>query len=331
MVTGSIATDHLMQFPGKFVDSIVASHLDRLSLSFLVSGLATHYGGVGANVAFGMGVLGMKPVLVGAVGSDFDGYRAWLEGHGVDCAAVHVSATSLTARFTCTTDTAQCQIASFYPGAMSEASTIALAPVVSSRAIDLMLIGPDDPAAMLAHTREAKRLGVAFAADPSQQLPRLSPGDCRTLIDGAAYLFSNDYEWELLTSATRWSEREILGRVGARITTLGSKGCLIVANDGTRMEVGAVPVASIVDPTGAGDAFRAGFLAAVVYGLAIERAAQLGSLIAALTLDAPGPQEWTLDIGVALSRLKDAYGDKAAGDIEPVLRARAEETRAVTA
>ena len=178
-VTGSIATDHLMHFPGRFTEHLVDGHLDRVSLSFLVDDLVVHRGGVGANIAFGMGVLGRRPVLVGAAGADFDGYRAWLESHGVNCAGVLISASAHTARFTCTTDDDQCQIASFYAGAMSEARAIALAPVVAAHGIELILVGANDPAAMVAHTEEARQLGVPFAADPSQQLPRLDAGQCR--------------------------------------------------------------------------------------------------------------------------------------------------------
>ncbi|MEW2165326.1 carbohydrate kinase family protein [Streptomyces sp. NPDC007084] len=319
LVTGSIATDHLMRFPGKFADSLIGTHLDRVSLSFLVDDLVTRRGGVAANIAFGMGVLGLRPVIVGAVGTDFADYRVWLEEHGVDCTALYESATAATARFTCTTDSDQCQIASFYPGAMSEASTIKLAPVAASGDVELVLIGANDPAAMLAHTTEARELGIPFAADPSQQLPRLGRDDCRALVDGAAYLFTNEYEWELLAKATGWSDQEITRRVGLRVTTLGGDGCLIASSDGTETKVAAVPSAEIVDPTGVGDGFRAGFLAGISHGLAARRAAQLGALIATLVLETSGPQEWSLVPQTALARLTEAYGEAAATEIRPLL------------
>ncbi|MBO0830378.1 MAG: carbohydrate kinase family protein [Actinobacteria bacterium] len=320
VVTGSVATDHLMHFPGRFADSLIGTHLDQVSLSFLVDHLVTRRGGVAANIAFGMGTLGLRPVLVAAVGSDFTDYRVWLEDHGVDCTALHVSATAGTARFTCTTDDDQCQIASFYPGAMSEASTIKLAPIVASGGIDLVLIGANDPAAMLAHTREVRELGIAFAADPSQQLPRLDRDECRALVDGAAYLFTNEYEWELLTRTTGWSDREVTGRVGLRVTTMGGKGCLLTVSDGTTIKIGAVPPTGIVDPTGVGDAFRAGFIAGISRGLALERAAQLGALAATLALETSGPQAWSLDSRTVVARIAEAYGDAAASDIQPALR-----------
>lgn len=321
VVTGSIATDHLMRFPGRFAEQLVDTHLDRLSLSFLVDDLVIRRGGVAANIAFALGVLGHAPVLVGAVGPDFDDYRAWLERHGVDCAHLRVSTTAHTARFTCTTDDDQCQLASFYAGAMSEARHIELAPVLATREVDLVLVGANDPATMLAHTEEARRLGVPFAADPSQQLPRLDRDACRSLVDGARFLFTNEYEWELLTRKTGWDADEIMRRVELRVTTLADKGCLLVTAGGAETHVDAVPAREIVDPTGVGDAFRAGFLAGTGAGLPPERAAQLGSLIATLVLETSGTQEWHLDAGTGLSRLADAYGPTARDEVEPVLRA----------
>jgi adenosine kinase len=320
VVTGSIATDHLMRFPGRFAEHLVATHLDRLSLSFLVDDLVVRRGGVAANIAFALGVLGRAPVLVGAVGQDFDDYRTWLERHGVDCTHLRVSTTAHTARFTCTTDDDQCQLASFYAGAMSEARHIELAPVLATREVDLVLVGANDPAAMLAHTEEARRLGVPFAADPSQQLPRLDRDACRHLIDGAKFLFTNEYEWELLTRRTEWDADEIMRRVGLRVTTRADKGCLLATADAKEIHVDAVPARDVVDPTGVGDAFRAGFIAGIGGGLPAERAAQLGSLIATLVLETSGTQEWRLDIGGGLRRLADTYGPTAHDEVEPVLR-----------
>ncbi|MFI7673136.1 carbohydrate kinase family protein [Actinophytocola sp. NPDC049390] len=320
VVTGSIATDHLMRFPGRFAEQLVDTHLDRLSLSFLVDDLVIRRGGVAANIAFALGVLGQAPVLVGAVGPDFDDYRAWLARHGVDCTHLHVSPTAHTARFTCTTDDDQCQLASFYAGAMAEARNITLAPVLAARAVDLVLVGANDPAAMLAHTEEARELGVPFAADPSQQLPRLDRTACRSLVDGARFLFTNEYEWELLTRRTGWDADEITRRVELRVTTLADKGCLLVTADGRETHVDAVPARAIVDPTGVGDAFRGGFIAGIGGGLRAERAAQLGSLVATLVLETAGTQEWHLDVDTGLRRLADAYGPVARDEIEPLLR-----------
>lgn len=315
-VTGSIATDHLMRFPGKFSEQLLADHLQKVSLSFLVDDLVMHRGGVAGNMAFAMGVLGGSPTLIGAVGEDFDEYRQWLTRHGVNCDTVLVSRSAYTARFVCTTDEDMAQIASFYPGAMSEARNIKLADVVKQTGTpDLVIIGANDPEAMFLYTEECRKLGLAFAADPSQQLARLSGEEIRRLIDGAAYLFTNDYEWDLLLQKSGWSEAEVMSQIQLRVTTLGEKGVDLVGRDGTFVHVDVVPETHKEDPTGIGDAFRAGFLTGRDAGLSLERSAQLASLVATLVLEAPGPQEWTWNKDVAVQRLTDAYGAEAAADI----------------
>ena len=319
-VTGSIATDHLMRFPGKFSEQLLAEHLQKVSLSFLVDDLVVHRGGVAGNMAYAIGVLGGRAVLVGAAGVDFTDYREWLEAAGVDCDNVLVSDTQHTARFVCTTDEDMAQIASFYPGAMSLARNIRMADIVAAAgAPELVIVGANDPDAMFAHTDECRELGLAFAADPSQQLARLSGEEIRRLVDGATYLFSNDYEWDLMLSKTGWTDADVLAQVGLRVTTLGAKGVEIVSADGTRLHVGVVPETAQVDPTGVGDAFRAGFLTGRGAGLDLERSAQLGSLVAVLVLETTGTQNWTWDLGVAKERLTDAFGPDAAAEIASAL------------
>ncbi|GJF10963.1 adenosine kinase [Mycolicibacterium cyprinidarum] len=319
-VTGSIATDHLMRFPGRFSEQLLADHLQKVSLSFLVDDLVVHRGGVAGNMAFAMGSLGGNPTLVGAVGKDFDEYRQWLTSRGVNCDSVLVSESAYTARFVCTTDEDMAQIASFYPGAMSEARDIKLADVVArTGSPSLTIIGANDPEAMFLHTEECRSLGLPFAADPSQQLARLSGEEIRRLIDGATYLFTNDYEWDLLLQKSGWSEAEVMKQIQLRVTTLGEKGVDIVGRNGTFIHVDVVPETHKEDPTGIGDAFRAGFLTGRDAGLSLERAAQLASLVATLVLEAPGPQEWSWDRTSALQRLSDAYGDEAGQEIAAAL------------
>ncbi|MEN3266906.1 MAG: adenosine kinase [Pseudonocardia sp.] len=316
-VTGSIATDQLMHFPGRFVDQLVADQLDRLSLSFLVDDMVIRPGGVAGNIAYALGVLGQAPLLVGAVGADFGEYRSRLEANGVDCSAVLVCADVNTARFVCTTDDDMRQLASFYTGAMARSREISLAPFTGR--VDLALIGANDPEAMLRHTDECRELGLPFAADPSQQLARMEGPEIRRLVEGARYLLTNDYEWELLLKKTGWTEAQIAEKIEIRITTHGEKGVEIYGPE--TLKIGIVPETGKVDPTGVGDAFRAGFLAAVAGGLSMERSAQLGSLIAVQVLETDGPQEWTWDRAHGLERLRDAYGPDAATEIERVLPA----------
>jgi adenosine kinase len=321
-VTGSIATDHLMHFPGRFAESLIADQLHKVSLSFLVDDLVVRRGGVASNIAFGLGQLGLQPILVGAVGADFADYRSWLERHGVDCASVHISEVAHTARFVCTTDDDLNQIASFYAGAMAEARNIELAPVASrSGGLDLVLISANDPAAMLRHSQECRARGFAFAADPSQQLARMEGGDVLGLIEGARYLLTNEYERSMLEGKSGLRGDQVLEHVGVRVTTLGKDGVEITGRDFDRIHV---PVARDViadDPTGVGDGFRAGFFAAISWGLGLERAAQVGSLVAALVLETVGPQEYEIRAEDFAKRIADSYGDDAAAEIKPHLPA----------
>lgn len=315
LIAGSVATDHLMTFAGKFTDSLVVDQLDKLSVSFLVDDLEVRRGGCAANICFGLGNLGLRPVLVGAVGEDFGDYRSWLERHLVDCGSVHVSPTRHTARFVCTNDSAMAQIASFYPGAMSESREIELKPIVDRVGDpDYVLIGPDDPEGMLRHTDECRQRGYRFVADPSQQLA-FGDGDLiRQLVDGAHILFSNEYEASLITQKTGWSREEVLERVGTWVVTLGAEGVRIERRGEESVTVSAVPEIRKVEPTGVGDAFRAGYLAALVWGLSDERAAQLGCLLAVYVVEQVGTQEYTLSGEAFLHRAEETYGADARAD-----------------
>ena len=320
-VTGSIATDHLMTFQGRFTDSLVVDQLDKISLSFLVEDLEMRRGGIAANIAFGMGCLGLDPILVGAVGQDFADYRSWLARHRVDTSSVHVSELRHTARFVCTTDTDHAQIASFYAGAMTEARDIELTPIAERvGGLDLVVISANDPEAMLRHTEECRARGYRFAADPSQQAAWMEGPGLRQLIDGATYLFTNEYEAALIEQKTGWGAEEILDRVGTRVVTLGAKGVRIDAKDEPSIHVGCAPEQRKADPTGVGDAFRAGFLASLAWGLDHERAAQVGSLLAAHVIETVGTQEYELGQARFLERLGQAYGAEAVADVEPFLR-----------
>ena len=316
LICGSIATDHLMTFPGRFKDSLVVEQLDKLAVSFLVDDLEIRRGGVAPNMCFGLGRLGLRPVLVGAAGEDFVDYRSWLERHGVDCSFVHISDTRHTARFVCTTDSSMAQFASFYAGAMSEARQIELRPIVEQvGAPDYVLIAADDPEGMLRHTRECRQRGFPFIADPSQQLA-FSDGELiRDLIDGATYLFSNEYESHMIESKTGLSADEVLERVGTQVTTLGADGVRITSRSTETVEVKAAPGVTAVEPTGVGDGFRAGFLAGLEWGFGHERAAQVGCVLAAYVVETVGTQEYTFTGRQFVDRVRTAYGEEAASDV----------------
>ncbi|WP_344732216.1 carbohydrate kinase family protein [Nocardioides fonticola] len=309
-----------MTFNGRFEESLVVEQLDKLSVSFLVDDLEIRRGGVGPNICFGLARLGLRPVLVGAAGEDFVEYRSWLERHGVVCDHVRVSESKHTARFVCTTDTTMAQFASFYAGAMSEARLIELAPIVAKVGEPAyVLIGADDPEGMLRHTEECRQRGYRFIADPSQQLA-FSDGDLiRPLVDGAAILFSNEYESHLIEQKTGWSAEEVLARVGVQVTTLGAAGVRIRRAGEDDVVVAAAAGVTAVEPTGVGDAFRGGFLAATAWGLGLERAAQVGCVLAAYVVETVGTQEYSFTAEQFVARVRASYGDAAAEEIAPHL------------
>jgi adenosine kinase len=315
-VAGSVGLDHLMTFPGKFTDSLVAGSLEKVSLSFLVDGLDVRRGGCAANISFGLGVLGLNPILIAAVGKDFADYDAWLKRHGVDTSHALVSKDQHTAHFTVTTDTELNQIASFFPGAMSEARNIELGPIIDKvGALDILVVSPDDPEAMLRHTEVALSMGITVVADPSQQMARMSGEEIKKLINGATYLFMNEYELALAIQKTGWSDDEILQRVKYRIVTLGAEGARIESVDGTFIKVGCAKEKAKIDPTGVGDSFRAGFVAGLAWGLSLERCAQIGSLLATYVIETTGTQEYRFTSSEFIERFSSAYGVDAASEI----------------
>lgn len=312
-VTGSIATDHLMTFPGRFVEQLMPDQLDKVALSFLVDSLVIRRGGVAANIAFGLGCLGLRPLLVGTAGTDFGEYRDWLERHRVDTSGVRESVRHHTARFIGTTDVDMNQIASFYPGAMTEDREIDLAELAGQ--VDLVLIGASDPDAMLNFTKQCIQNQIPFAADTSWQLARLDGEQVRSLITGAAFLFCNEYEATLTEHKTGWTPADLSDRVGVRVTTLGSNGARVDRAGRPPVLVPAVPGVKPEEPTGAGDAFRAGFLAATAWGLSLERAAQLGNILAVHALETTGTQEYQLQPEALIERFSAAYGGQAGAEI----------------
>ena len=268
------------------------------------------------NICYGMAQLGGSPVLIGAVGADFDEYRGWLTRHGVNCEFVYVSERHHTARFVCTTDEEMCQIGSFYAGAMAEANHISIADAWQAVDADLAVISAYDPAAMVQHSAECRDRGLRFAADPSQQIARMTGEQMIGLIEGADLLFTNDYEKNLLESKTGRSEADVRAMVNVQVTTLGSRGVEITGHDVERVHVPVAKERHKADPTGVGDAFRAGLLTGREWGLSWERAAQVGSLLATMVLETVGTQEYAVKPVEFAERLAQSYGDDAAAEVE---------------
>ncbi|NJL93855.1 MAG: carbohydrate kinase family protein [Anaerolineae bacterium] len=274
LISGSIGYDYLMRFPGRFANALVADKLDKISVSFLVEDMTRHFGGVAANIAYTLARLGARPRLMGAAGQDFDAYRVYLEGHGVDTSTVMQINELFTASFFCNTDQENNQIASFYAGAMARAGEYAIADV-TDRAPDYVVISPDDPAAMLRRVEECMARGIPYLFDPSQQVARLAPEVLRLGAAHAHMLMCNEYEWEVIQQNTALSLAEVTAQGTIFINTLGADGARLAVGDEV-IWVPAVPPQVIADPTGAGDAFRAGVLRGFSLGLPWPTAVQMG-------------------------------------------------------
>jgi adenosine kinase len=304
IVTGSIAYDYLMSFPGKFTEHFLAEHMQRVSLSFLVDSMDKRRGGCAPNIAYTLSLLGERPYLMGTAGQDFGEYRHWLEAAGVDTSLVHQVPDKFTASFFCSTDTENNQIASFYTGAMAHAAEL------SFRTIDqpgLVIVSPNDPAAMVQYAEECRALNIPCIFDPGQQCARMSGAELRDGIAGARILICNDYEFELIRQKTGMAEADVLGVAQSLIVTRGDAGCSIYEG-GSRTDVKAVPPGRIVDPTGVGDAFRGGLMKGLATGAPYQTCAQLGSVAATYALEHLGGQSHAYTRSEFKARYEQHFG-----------------------
>jgi adenosine kinase len=310
VVTGSIAYDYLMRFPGRFREHFIAENMHKVSLSFLVEDMSRHWGGVAANIAFTLGLLGQRPRLMGTAGRDFSDYRAWLEGVGVDTSPVVVIEEVFTASFFANTDLENNQISSFYSGAMAYAKDYTLAQTVKGIP-DYVVVSPNDPTAMNRLTDECNERGIPFMYDPSQQVPRLDGGVLRHSIERCHTLIVNEYEWSLISNKTGMSREDVLGRVNVLIITQGKQGAQIFA-DGQCHDIPAFPVPehAIADPTGVGDAFRAGILCGMAHDWPWDVTGRLASLCAAYVLENVGTQTHRYIPQEFVARYRTAFDDR---------------------
>jgi adenosine kinase len=304
VVTGSIAFDYLMSFPGKFIDHFLHEHLERVSLSFLVDTMDKRRGGCAPNIAYTLALLGERPFLMAAAGQDFVDYRQWLEAAGVDTSLVKQVADKFTASFFCSTDADNNQIASFYAGAMANAGELSL------RTVDgcgLVIISPNDPAAMTQYAQECRSLGIPYIYDPGQQCTRMSGEELADGIRGARIVIANDYEFELIRQKTGMSETDVLAESQALIVTRGEHGSAVFTAAG-RADVPAVKPHRIVDPTGVGDAFRGGLMKGLAKGVDMKTAAQMGSTAATYALEHLGGQSHSYTWKEFAARYEQHFG-----------------------
>ena len=287
LITGSVAYDYLMTFPGHFKEQILPERLESISLSFLVDSMSKQRGGIAPNIAYTMALLGVRPRVMATVGEDFEEYRAWLEDRGVDTSLMCVVPGVFTASFFATTDHASAQIASFYPGAMGYAGTQSIKELPGKP--DLVIVSPNAPDAMMKFPAECRELGIRYLYDPSQQVLRLEGNELARDMEGAHFLFCNDYEFGLISRKTGWSLDQILEHVRVLVITRGKDGADLYSG-GDSVHIPTVPEDEIVDPTGVGDAFRGGFLAGYSRGFDWKLCGEIGSLAAVYCLEQRGPQ-----------------------------------------
>lgn len=314
ILTGSIAFDYLMSFPGYFKDHILPEHLESISLSFLVDEMVRQPGGVAANIAYTLGLLCETPRLVATAGVDFSEYRQVLEDAGVDTSGVKVIEDKFTASFFVNTDLSNAQIASFYAGAMADAALISMADLGLTKE-DLVVISPNAPDAMIKYGQECQALGVPYVFDPSQQIVRLDQEGLRAGITGAHALFVNEYEFELLQKHTQLSAEEILSGLSFAVITLAEAGSRVYQNGAFLSDVPAFPPERVQDPTGVGDAFRAGFLKGYVNGFDLVLCAQMGALAATYSLEEMGPQNHCYMMNDFVNRFRTLFDDQGTLDV----------------
>jgi adenosine kinase len=307
VLTGSIAFDYLMTFPGHFREQILPDKLNEISLSFLVDTMTKQRGGIAPNIAYSLALLGEKPMVMATVGQDFVEYRDWLESKGVDTTYIVEIPEKYTASFFANTDLDNNQICSFYTGAMADAGKVSINEMKSGQA-DYVVISPNDPGAMDQYVRECIQLGIPYLYDPSQQIARNDHAELRRGVEGAHAVFCNEYEYELLQKHTGLSVQEIENHVKLLVVTYGEKGA-IVKSDGKTYQIPIVPAEKIADPTGVGDAFRGGFLRGYRLGFDLQTCGQIGSLAATYVLEQKGTQNHHYSIAEFIKRYREHFDD----------------------
>jgi adenosine kinase len=306
LLTGSVAYDYLMTFPGLFKEQILPERLEKISLSFLVDSMSRQRGGIAPNIAYTMALLGEHPRVIGTVGEDFNDYRQWLETHGVDTALMKVIPGLFTASFFATTDRSNAQIASFYPGAMGLAAQQSLKDV--EKRPDLVVVSPNSPDAMTKFAAECRELSIPYLYDPSQQILRLEGPELARDMECAHFLFVNDYEFDLISKKTGLDLIHMLGHVDVIVVTRGKDGSSVYSA-GEEYQIPVVPEVGVVDPTGVGDAFRAGFLSGYAHGWSWELCGQMGSLSATYCLEKKGTQNHSFTRNEFIVRFRQHFDD----------------------
>jgi adenosine kinase len=316
LITGSIAYDYIMQFPGYFKDHILPEKIENISVSFLVDSMKKQRGGVATNIAYNLALLGERPKIMATVGQDFGEYRQWLESNGVDTSAILEIPDEFTASFFVSTDRHQNQIASFYTGAMAHAHQLSFKSHTGNNKPALVVISPNDPRAMAQYPRECKELGLPYIYDPSQQIIRLTGEDLAEGVCGSTMTIVNDYEYELLKNKTGWSDDQVAFETCVLIVTRAEKGSTIRTQSKT-ITIPPVLAQREADPTGVGDAYRAGIIKGYIHHMDWETAGRLGSLAATYALEEYGTQNHRYSWQEFCSRFNQVFGQNLGRALDP--------------
>ncbi|OGE18637.1 hypothetical protein A3J19_03965 [Candidatus Daviesbacteria bacterium RIFCSPLOWO2_02_FULL_41_8] len=304
-VTGSLAFDHIMDFPGKFSDHIMPDKIHQINLSFLVNTLTKQKGGTAGNIAYNLGLLDTPVEIAGVVGADFLDYAKFLQDAGVDISGIQTIDNNLTSSAFIMTDKADNQITAFYPGAMEYADRLSLKDAKT----DFAVISPNNPAAMIKLCQEAQQLKIPYMLDPGMQLPALSPGDLKDMLSGAEILIGNDYEISLLKEKLMLDDKGLLEQVKILITTLGEKGSIIQTQD-QNLQIPAAKPNQVLDPTGAGDAYRAGFLAGFTKELDLQICGQMGGVASCYAIEKYGTTNHSFTVREFCERYKSNFEEE---------------------
>ncbi|MBI2597443.1 carbohydrate kinase family protein [Candidatus Daviesbacteria bacterium] len=290
-VTGSLAFDHIMDFPGHFSEHIMPDKIHQINLSFLVNTLSKQNGGTAGNIAYNLALLKQAVSILGVAGSDFSEYEKFLKETGVDTSRIKIIEGETSSSAFIMTDSADNQITAFYPGAMKQAASLSL----TGSPTDFVIISPNDPKAMVKFTKECQDNNLPYMLDPGMQLPALEVDDLKKMVSGATILIGNDYEISLLCDKSQATSNKFLEQVKILITTLGETGSLIQSGSET-IRIQAGKPKKVVDPTGAGDAYRAGFLAGFVKGFDLKTCGQMGSIASCYAIEKYGTTSHTFSL-----------------------------------
>jgi adenosine kinase len=304
-ISGSLAYDRIMDFPGRFSDHILPDKIHILNVCFTVNGMVEKFGGTAGNIAYTLALLEEKPVILATIGKDYQRYFGWLKENDLSLEGIRIIEEEFTAGAYITTDRADNQITGFNPGAMKQPSKYSLDNIGSG---SIILIGPGNLCDMAEYAEACRRKKIPFICDPGQSLTSWAKEALHDWIDGSSYLISNDYELELIMDKTGRDKKGLLSMTNTIVTTLGEKGCVISTGD-RDVTVPAAEAAKVVDPTGAGDSFRAGFLKGLVLGKDLETAAKMGAVAGAYAVERYGTQEHRFSFAEFRRRLRENFGE----------------------